>query len=429
MKTFVPFKKLILKCSFFLAVLVSTSSVFSQVIPELVFTSAVLESGTAGEDGAKYRFSNVATAIDAVVEIKGRSSASVILSSIDTSGAGLGYIKAFQPVLGIPGTAPANTTWSMDFRLTFYKAGTNTKVTISQFSVTGLDIDGDGSALSEWAQMNKIKSIDSALINSLTFTNMGTSGQGDDFKIEGIIANAPGIDTTATNVMATYKYINKDGFDFSIGAKTSVLTTTAGMRLNSLWFREFFNPPLPVKLISFTATLNNNKTDLRWTTAAEMNASHFSIEKSFDGTNFSEAGIVFANGNTTNEMHYSFTDNVNTDQASVIYYRLRSVDIDGKSEYSSTRMIRMNEGSDNKISILTYPNPVTNELRITIPANWQNKKVSYELFNANGQATKKTQTTASSQTETMNVSNIASGFYIVRVTCDGQIAQQKIIKN
>lgn len=179
MKTFVPFKKLILKCSFFLAVLVSTSSVFSQVIPELVFTSAVLESGTAGEDGAKYRFSNVATGIDAVVEIKGRSSASVILSSIDTSGAGLGYTKAFQPVLGIPGTAPANTTWSMDFRLTFYKAGTNTKVTISQFSVTGLDIDGDGSALSEWAQMNKIKSIDSALINSLTFTNMGTSGQGN----------------------------------------------------------------------------------------------------------------------------------------------------------------------------------------------------------------------------------------------------------
>lgn len=79
-------------------------------------------------------------------------------------------------------------------------------------------------------------------------------------------------------------------------------------------------------------------------------------------------------------------------------------------------------------TLLTYPNPVINELQITIPANWQNKKVSYEIFNPNGQVANKTDRANSSQTETMNVNSLNSGLYIVKVTCEGQTAIQKIIK-
>lgn len=428
MKIFVLFKDVISKISFLFAVLVAATSAYSQ-IPELVFTNVVLESGTAGEDGAKYRFSNVTTGLDAVVEIKGRSSAAVVLSSIDTSGPGLGYTKAFQPVLGIPGTAPANTNWSMDFRLTFYKANTTIKIPVTQFNVTGVDIDGDGSTLSEWAQMEKLSKIDSALINSLTFTKTGISGQGDDFKVEGIVANSPGIDTSAINVMATYTYNNKDEIDFTIGAKTFASSTNAGMRLNSLWFRTFFNPLLPVKMMSFTAVLNNdNKVALKWATATEENASHFIVEKSTDGKSYMEAGIVFANGTTSDVMNYSFFDNVNTSQTSIIYYRLCTVDIDGKTEFSAIRIIRISKQSSNTISIITYPNPVTAEIRITIPASWQNKRVVYEVVSNNGQVTKRTESSNSNQTEIMNVSKMNAGFYIVRAICDGQIAQQKIIK-
>ena len=292
-----------------------------------------------------------------------------------------------------------------------------------------MDIDGDGLTLSEWTQVNKIKRIDSALVNSLTFTQLASSPQGDDYKIEGIIANSPGIDTTATNVMASYKFENTDKIDFTIGAKTSVNTTTAGMRLNSLWFREFFNPPLPVKMMSFTATSDNtNKADLKWITASEMSVSHFSIERSIDGNDFKEIGIVFANGNTSDQMQYNFSDNISSVQATVIYYRLRSVDIDGKSEFSSTRMIRISKETSNVVSILTYPNPVSNELRITIPANWQNKKVLYEVLTFNGQVAKKIETAYSSQTEILNISKLNSGLYMVKVTCENKVTQQKIIK-
>ena len=46
------------------------------------------------------------------------------------------------------------------------------------------------------------------------------------------------------------------------------------------------------------------------TTATEINVSHFVIEKSTDGSNFSDAGILFATGNTTEEMKYAFSDNL-----------------------------------------------------------------------------------------------------------------------
>src|SRR5512141_691470 len=77
----------------------------SQPIPELVFQNPTLISGTAGQDGAIYKFANVASGIDATIKIVGRSSNSVVLSTIDSTG--IGWSKAFQPVVGIKGSVSA----------------------------------------------------------------------------------------------------------------------------------------------------------------------------------------------------------------------------------------------------------------------------------------------------------------------------------
>jgi Secretion system C-terminal sorting domain len=185
---------------------------------------------------------------------------------------------------------------------------------------------------------------------------------------------------------------------------------------------------LPVKLVSFTATLNNNKADLEWTTATENNLSHFVIEKSTDGNIFTQAGVVFASGNTTEKTNYSFSDNNIASPSGMIWYRLRSTDHDGKYELSETRIIHIGKKNEQSVSILAYPNPVTIELRITIPNSWQGKKVSYQVFNNNGQVTINNESANSSQTEMINVSKLAPGFYIVKAICGSEIAQQKIIK-
>jgi hypothetical protein len=94
------------------------------------------------------------------------------------------------------------------------------------------------------------------------------------------------------------------------------------------------------QVTSFTGTLKNDRVDLRWATSSEKNVSHFIIEKSTDGKNYSQAGIVFAYGNTSETMNYPFFEkNINTSQEGIIYYRLSSVTNDGKIEFSQVTTI------------------------------------------------------------------------------------------
>ena len=237
-----------------------------------------------------------------------------------------------------------------------------------------------------------------------------------------------GIDTSALATMYTVKRTSVNSINIKVGAIS--IASPSASRQYSLYMKDFsYNlNTLPVKLYSFNANLNNNKVDLKWVTASEINVSHFIIEKSTDAINFSEAGLIFAYGNPTDKTNYTHSDNINTNQAGVIYYRLRSVDVDGKSELSETRIIRISKQTEKGVSIVTYPNPVSNEIRVTIPANWQNKRVVYEIFNMSGRTAKRIEAASSNQTEIMNVSALAPGFYIVRVSFEGQTAQQKIIK-
>jgi hypothetical protein len=424
MKTVLRIRQFSLLFLFF----INTKALQAQFVPELIFENPIVISGTAGQDGVKYLFQNVATNLDAVITVISRSDPHVILQNIDSSGGAIGFTKALQPIMGWPNPAPANTTWWMKFNCAFFNAGTNNKAKLNQFMVTGLDIDGDAVTTYEWQEMYGLSKIDSSLVNNLTFSLLANHGYGDDYRVTGIIANSPGIDTSAFNVMATYTFDNADNFNFTLGATTTASPTSAGVRFNALWFKQFSWAQLPLKLVSFSAVLNNSNAALSWQTASETNLSHFEIEKSLDGRNFSEAGIVMASGNETDMTTYHFSDPVNMNQEGVVYYRLRSVDVDGQSHYSNVRIIRIGKQTQRNISILTYPNPVTNELRISIPNEWQNKKVTYEVINTNGQLAKKTEVAGSSQTEIINAGQLAPGSYVVRVSCDGQTAQQKIIK-
>ena len=96
----------------------------------------------------------------------------------------------------------------------------------------------------------------------------------------------------------------------------------------------------PVNQISFTALLNNNKADLKWTAAAEIKISHFVIEKSTDGINYHDAAVVFAFEDATDKTGYSYSDKLNNNnEPAVVYYRLCMIAENGKYDYSETRII------------------------------------------------------------------------------------------
>lgn len=187
------------------------------------------------------------------------------------------------------------------------------------------------------------------------------------------------------------------------------------------------NVILPVELSSFTAVLKDNRSFINWSTATEKNVSHFVIEKSFDGSIFKDAGIVFAYGNSDEIKNYRFTDNPGYSPG-VIYYRLRTVDLDGNTSNSEIRSVRIMKQPEQALSITVYPNPAIHELSISIPDSWRGKKALYEVLTNSGQSMFKKETNTNNQKETINIAHLAPGFYIVRVNCNNETAMQKIVK-
>lgn len=119
--------------------------------------------------------------------------------------------------------------------------------------------------------------------------------------------------------------------------------------------------PLPIKLLSFTATkATETSVNLNWTTSSEQNSDYYGVERSQDGVNWTEIGIVDAVGNSDTKMYYDFNDNElpanNRTFHHQLYYKLRLVDQDGKFAYSDVRVVQLdNKNTNHTFNI--YPNP------------------------------------------------------------------------
>jgi hypothetical protein len=113
---------------------------------------------------------------------------------------------------------------------------------------------------------------------------------------------------------------------------------------------------LPVNLLSFMATMQKDKVSLQWQTASEENSKNFLLQHSTDGNNWNTIATLVAAGYSKQTREYSYVDN-NPVQG-INYYRLEQIDLDGKSNLSPTRMIKI-EAQKNKLVLV---NPVRNRV-------------------------------------------------------------------
>jgi hypothetical protein len=423
-QTFISIKRATITVAFSFITMIS----FSQ---GLTFKNPTLASGTAGSDGAIYRFPSVGANVDALVTINGRSSSLVKLDTLDVTSTG--FDKAFQPLVSYNnGNVTGPASWWMEFIVTFVQSGTSTPIVQDTLNATALDVDGDGSVLQEQFTAFGIATY---TLNTPTSLSAGSVSGGTIFT--GPTTNSVGIDTSATKVMVTLNYSNATSVKFRYGGQVTSTTksTTSGARYNSIWFKTFrFTAAkvntLPVMFASFTAQLNNstNKTLLNWATNTELNANHFVVERSADGSNYDDVAVVFAQeGNSNSLRQYNYSDDISNVNSSLVYYRLRVVDIDGNSQYTDVELIRLSK--QNELSnILVYPNPAQSQLRITIPDSWQGKSISYNIYNVHGSLLKQKLTSNAGQTELMNIADLPVGIYIVKAVNGDQTSIKRIVK-
>lgn len=172
--------------------------------------------------------------------------------------------------------------------------------------------------------------------------------------------------------------------------------------------------PLPVKLISFTGEKIGAANKLYWTTATEINADYFDIERSTDAIEFVKITSLAAAGNSNQLLNYTYTD---SNPFIVSYYRLKQVDFDGSFVYSNILLIdRDLAGLNNTAAdeMLIYPNPNTaSNVNLQFYLS-ENKEVEIRVINVLGKVVRNLSVSISNnQVEELYVGNLAKGSYQV----------------
>ncbi|MGB4844841.1 MAG: T9SS type A sorting domain-containing protein, partial [Ferruginibacter sp.] len=113
----------------------------------------------------------------------------------------------------------------------------------------------------------------------------------------------------------------------------------------------------------------------------------------------------------------------------ILYYRLRIVDIDGKSTFTQILPLRL-DGLPVVSEIRTYPNPFTNNIKLQVKS--ASEEIStVRLMNMNGQEVIKRTVTLQTGDNIViikDLDTVAPGIYILEMRKGGEVFTQKIIK-
>jgi hypothetical protein len=139
---------------------------------------------------------------------------------------------------------------------------------------------------------------------------------------------------------------------------------------------------LPIEMVDFKAENIEGVNYLTWTTASEINNNYFTLEKSEDGFNFTDFGIVMSSGNSSVSKTYHLEDR--QPFSPITYYRLKQTDYNGQNKYSN---VIIAESSTIPVVVSEiYPNPA-NEIfyfRLSPGSNNTTQKLVVTVTNSLG---------------------------------------------
>lgn len=180
---------------------------------------------------------------------------------------------------------------------------------------------------------------------------------------------------------------------------------------------------LPVKWLNFTAKLKDEKSVLlNWSTASEMNNSHFEVERATDNLEWSEIGKVKGNGTVSTMSSYLFYDSTFNADANLLIYRLKQVDFDGKFEYSKTAFLNLEKAQANQ-PLIVYPNPNEGIFIVEFSKNTQPKII--RIFDITGKLVIEMST--QDKKTTLNLETYGRGLYLINVKVGENYYNSKVL--
>jgi hypothetical protein len=149
-----------------------------------------------------------------------------------------------------------------------------------------------------------------------------------------------------------------------------------------------------------------------------LNIKNYTVQKSSNGTNFSNLTVVLSGKGLSNK--YVYTDINGAPAAGKVYYRILETDNDGKISYSQIAFVTKDENG----SITIAPNPAQNVLHVKN----LNPGITNSLVIINGQGNIVSSFQSSSNNFDMDISRLASGAYYLKIVSGSASHLFKFIK-
>lgn len=225
--------------------------------------------------------------------------------------------------------------------------------------------------------------------------NLGSGSSVNLVNAASTIVTNQGNNSDRITINGVTKYSGVEGL--MVGPALAVTSPAA----SPVGFSSSASSTLPIKFESFTATAAGKQARINWSTSVEINTDVFIIEKSADGRNFTQIGKIKAAGNSVETKNYNFTDEL----AQSSFYRVREMDIDGKSTYTSVQFVKAGQNAQ---TIITANNGTA-----TVRFNSTNNIAQIRIINLNGQVLKTVQ--ASTAAGVVVIPTNLNGAHIIAV--------------
>lgn len=206
--------------------------------------------------------------------------------------------------------------------------------------------------------------------------------------------------------------------DLQIDANNKLIAATHGKGV----FRSdlFTHSTLPVTLREFTGVALQGQNRLQWLVEQEQDFSRYELERSEDGSTFGRIYTAMAQGRSS----YSYID---TKPLFEGYYRLKMIDIDGASKYSSVVFIRQSQARSD-FSVLG--NPFTNTLvvKFKIP---RDGRIALQLHDISGALVRREELNATGGSGIYTIygfDRLSAGTYILKINYGAENHSIKVQK-
>ncbi len=397
----------------------ASSSTANTMVLALIGKTMSFYSPTTS-DNITWKFLNVRPGVDALVKITGSRNAT--LNRIDDSTV---YNQLWQPFIRYTNTTNNATDSSyMEFKVSFVR----NNITESQKAISMIVVDHDGSG--SIGGFRELLKVSQPVVSKPIFGSLVTISQNASWMtLLSPTMVFPNIDTTATAAMSQLNFANLASYTIRVGVLGRINGGT--VRQASFFFKNFASAPvlLPVKLLDLDAQYKGNDAKVSWATSEEENMNKFQVYRSLNGIDYTLVREVKAKGFSQETSNYSLIDLQIAAQANEnVFYKLKMINNDGEFTWSSVVMLNKSKVPTSVLGTV-YPNPTKGELNLGFENGISDITIQVvDMFGKVLQSYNDTDLDHNSSL-TLDVSELSTGIYFIKVTGLDSASLTRFIKN